>query len=68
MKDPGRSAIGTWSGGRFLHFGEAIAEDRLAALLRPGGGIETVLSADAYGRGEADRVLGRALDGVPRDD
>ena len=68
MKDPGRSAIGTWSGGRFLHFGEAIAADRLAALLRPGGGIETVLSADAYGRGEADRVLGRALDGVPRDD
>ncbi len=65
---PGRSAIGTWSGGRFLHFGEAIAEDRLAALLRPGEGIDTVLSADAYGQGEADRVLGRALDGVPRDD
>ena len=35
-RDPGRAAIGTWSGGRFLHFGEAIEEDRLAALLRPG--------------------------------
>ena len=68
LKGPGRSAIGTWSGGRFLHFGEAIAEERLAALLRPGGGIETVLTADAYGRGEADRVLGRALAGAPRDD
>jgi len=68
LRQPGRSAIGTWSGGRFLHFGEAIAEDRLAALLRPGGGIETVLTADAYGQGEADRVLGRALAGVPRDD
>ncbi len=68
MSEPGRSAIGTWSGGRFLHFGEAIAEDRLAALLRPGGGIETVLTADAYGQGEADRVLGRALEGVPRED
>jgi aryl-alcohol dehydrogenase-like predicted oxidoreductase len=68
VKEPGRAAIGTWSGGRFLHFGEAIAEDRLAALLRPGGGIETVLSADAYGQGEADRVLGRALEGVPRED
>jgi len=68
LKQPGRSAIGTWSGGRFLHFGEAIAEDRLAALLRPGGGIDTVLSADAYGQGEADRVLGRALEGVPRQD
>ena len=68
MSQPGRSAIGTWSGGRFLRFGEAIGEDRLAGLLRPGGGIDTVLSADAYGEGEADRVLGRALDGVPRDD
>jgi aryl-alcohol dehydrogenase-like predicted oxidoreductase len=68
VSEPGRSAIGTWSGGRFLHFGEAIGEDRLARLLRPGGGIETVLSADAYGQGEADRVLGRALEGVPRED
>lgn len=68
MSEPGRSAIGTWSGGRFLHFGEVIAEDRLAALLRPGGGIETVLTADAYGQGEADRLLGRALEGVPRED
>jgi aryl-alcohol dehydrogenase-like predicted oxidoreductase len=68
VSEPGRSAIGTWSGGRFLHFGEAIAEDRLAALLRPGGGIDTVLTADAYGQGEADRVLGRALEGVSRED
>jgi aryl-alcohol dehydrogenase-like predicted oxidoreductase len=68
VREPGRAAIGTWSGGRFLHFGEAIEEDRLAALLRPGEGIETVLTADAYGQGEADRVLGRALDGVARDD
>lgn len=67
MSEPGRSAIGTWSGGRFLHFGEAISEERLQALLRPGNGIETVLTADAYGQGEADRVLGRALEGVPRD-
>ncbi|MDX6590755.1 MAG: hypothetical protein QOI84_2029 [Solirubrobacterales bacterium] len=68
MSEPGRSAIGTWSGGRFLHFGEAIEEDRLAALLRPGGGIDTVVTADAYGQGEADRLLGRALAGVPRDE
>ena len=67
MREPGRTAIGTWSGGRFLHFGEAIEEDRLAALMRPGGGIDTVLSADAYGQGGADRVLGRALEGVPRE-
>ena len=67
-REPGRAAIGTWSGGRFLHFGEAINEDRLAALLRPGEGIDTVLTADAYGQGEADRVLGRALEGTARED
>jgi aryl-alcohol dehydrogenase-like predicted oxidoreductase len=61
-------ALGAWSGGRFLRFGEAIDEDRLEALLRPGGGIGTLVSADAYGAGEADRVLGRALTGVPRAD
>ncbi len=68
MSEPGRSAIGTWSGGRFLHFGEAIDEPRLEALLRPGDGIETILTADAYGQGEADRVLGRSLAGVARDE
>jgi len=68
VREPGRSAIGTWSGGRYLRFGEAIEEDRLAALLRPGGGIDTVLTADAYGQGDADRLLGRALEGVPRAD
>jgi aryl-alcohol dehydrogenase-like predicted oxidoreductase len=68
MNELGRTALGTWSGGRFLHFGEAISEDRLVDLLRPGGGIDTVLTADAYGQGEADRVLGRALEGLPRAD
>jgi aryl-alcohol dehydrogenase-like predicted oxidoreductase len=66
MTEPGRIAIGTWSGGRFLRFGEAIDETRLENLLKPGKGIDTVLTADTYGQGEADRVLGRALVGVPR--
>jgi aryl-alcohol dehydrogenase-like predicted oxidoreductase len=64
---PGQKAIGTWSGGRFLRFGEAIEPERLEALLRPGQGIDTVLTADAYGAGEADSLLGRALDGAGRD-
>jgi len=68
MADPGHVAVGTWSGGRFMHFGEAIDDDRLVALLRPGDGIDTVLTADAYGAGEADALLGRALAGVPRAD
>jgi aryl-alcohol dehydrogenase-like predicted oxidoreductase len=67
MREPGRTAIGTWSGGRFLRFGEAIDEERLESLLRPDD-IDTVLTADTYGQGDADRVLGRALVGVPRDE
>ena len=66
MREPGRAALGSWSGGRFIRFGEAIDEQRLEALLRPGEGIDTVLTADTYGQGEADRIVGRALSGVPR--
>jgi len=68
MREPGRTAIGTWSGGRFIRYGEKIEAERLEALLRPGGGIDTVLTADTYGQGEGDLVLGRALAGVPRED
>jgi aryl-alcohol dehydrogenase-like predicted oxidoreductase len=65
--DPTRTAVGTWSGGRFMHFGEALDDARFLALIRPGDGIDTVLTADTYGQGEADRLLGRALEGVDRD-
>jgi aryl-alcohol dehydrogenase-like predicted oxidoreductase len=61
-------AVGTWSGGRFMRFGEPLEDHRLEALLRPGAGIRTVITADAYGAGEADALLGRALTGLPRDD
>jgi aryl-alcohol dehydrogenase-like predicted oxidoreductase len=66
MPELTHTAVGTWSGGRFMHFGEPLDDDRLTALLRPGGGIGTVITADTYGAGEADLLLGRALRGVPR--
>src|SRR5258708_3322644 len=65
--DPTTTAVGTWSGGRFMHFGEPLADERLTALLRPGEGIDTVITADAYGAGEADLALGRALSGIERE-
>ncbi len=68
MREPSHTAIGTWSGGRYLHFGEPVAAERLEALLRPGDGLDTLLTADAYGAGEADELLGRALRGVLRSD
>ena len=64
---PGRVAVGTWSGGRFMHFGEAIDDERFEALVRPGNGIDTVITADVYGAGEADAMLGQALRGVDRE-
>ena len=67
MPAPTHTALGTWSGGRFMHFGVPLDDDRLAALLRPDERIRTVITADAYGAGDADRLLGRALDGLDRD-
>src|SRR5215212_9006452 len=67
MLDPTRTAIGTWSGGRFMHFGAPLDDDQLIALLRPDERLRTVITADAYGAGEADALLGRALAGVDRD-
>ncbi len=65
--DPTTTALGTWSGGRFMHFGEPLEEERLRTLLRPSEGINTVLSADVYGEGAADLLVGEALRGVPRE-
>ncbi|MGB2710954.1 MAG: aldo/keto reductase [Conexibacter sp.] len=67
MAHPTQTAVGTWSGGRFMHFGEPLDDERLIALLRPDAQIRTVLSADAYGAGAADRLLGRALAGLARE-
>ncbi len=50
-----------------MHFGEPLEDERLTALLRPGGGIDTVITADVYGAGDADLALSRALAGVERD-
>ena len=68
MAHPTHTALGTWSGGRFMHFGEELDDERLTALVRPGDDVRTVLTADVYGQGEADAVLGRALRDVRRDD
>src|SRR3954451_22473594 len=66
--DLGTTAIGTWSGGRFMHFGEPLEDERLERLLRPGDGIDAVITADVYGEGEADSLLGRSLAGIDRSD
>ena len=67
MSAPGHTALGAWSGGRYMHFGEALDEDRYVRLLRPDEGIHTVVTADVYGAGEADLAVGRALAGLPRE-
>lgn len=64
-----RTAYGTWSGGRYMHFGEALSEERYLACIRRAydRGIRTFMTADVYSNGEADTMLGRALQGIPRD-
>jgi aryl-alcohol dehydrogenase-like predicted oxidoreductase len=65
---PGITAVGTWSGGRFMRFGEAIDDQRFLSLIAPDDAIRTVITADVYGAGEADRMLGRAIAGRSRDE
>ncbi len=67
MVDLGQAALGAWSGGRFMHFGEALEEHRLVALLRPDQRLRTVITADVYGSGGADEIVGRSLAGLDRD-
>jgi aryl-alcohol dehydrogenase-like predicted oxidoreductase len=59
--DPGRTAIGTWSGKRFLHLGEPLDDERFVSLLQPDRTINTVITADVHGAGNADKLVGPAI-------
>jgi len=50
-----------------MHFGEPLDDRRLMGLLRPGVGVDTVVTADVYGQGEGDTLVGRAIQGLPRE-
>ena len=65
---PGQAALGTWSGGRYMHFGEPLDDERFMALIAPDDSIPSVITADVYGQGEADTMLGRAIADRPRDE
>ena len=64
-----RTAFGTWSGGRYMHFGDPLSEERFHELVRfaYNSGIRTFMTADVYGNGAADTDLGQALAEFPRD-
>jgi aryl-alcohol dehydrogenase-like predicted oxidoreductase len=68
LLEPGPTAVGTWSGGRFMRFGEPLDDERFIALVAPDESIRTVMTADVYGAGEADRMLGRAIAGRAREE
>jgi len=64
-----RTAYGTWSGGRYMHFGEPLSEERFLKVIQHAyqRGVRAFMTADVYGNGAADEMLGRALDGLPRE-
>ncbi len=66
--EPTTTAYGTWSGGRFMHFGETLPEDRFIECIQTAyeSGIRTFVTADVYGNGKADELLGLALKGIER--
>lgn len=63
-----RTAFGSWSGGRFMHFGEALDDEHYINLVRRSyeKGTRTFVTADVYGAGRADSLLGEALKGIDR--
>ena len=65
--DVSRTAFGAWNGGRFMNFGEALPDERWIGLARHAyeRGIRTFITADVYGAGAADELLGSALAGLP---
>jgi aryl-alcohol dehydrogenase-like predicted oxidoreductase len=68
--DVTRTAFGAWNGGRFMNFGEPLADERWIALVRRAfdHGVRTFITADVYGCGAADELLASALAGLPRRD
>jgi len=52
-----------------MHFGEPLNEERFLKVIEHAyhSGIRTFLTADVYGNGAADEMLGRALAGLPRE-
>lgn len=66
--NPTTTAYGTWSGGRFMHFGETLPEDRFIGCIQTAyeSGIRTFVTSDVYGNGKADELLGVALKGIDR--
>ncbi len=66
--DMTQTAFGTWNGGRFMNYGHPLDPARWTQLVRHAWnqGVRTFLTADVYGSGEADTLLGQALSGIPR--
>ncbi len=50
-----------------MRFGEPLDDERFISLITPDESIRTVITADVYGTGQADTMLGRAIAGRRRD-
>ena len=63
-----RTAFGVWGGGRYMHFGEKLEEDRFLGLIDRAydRGVRTCMTAEVYGQWAADEMLGHGLAGKER--
>ncbi len=50
-----------------MRFGEPLGDERFLSLIAPDDQLHTVITADVYGAGDADRMLRRAIAGRDRD-
>lgn len=67
--EPTKAAFGVWSGGLFMHFGEKISDERMGNLMLKSHdlGVSTFMTADVYGQGAADEMVGKTLSGLKRE-
>ncbi|MGC6467086.1 MAG: aldo/keto reductase [Akkermansiaceae bacterium] len=65
----GPVAYGTWSGGRYMLFGEVLPVEDYCRCVAEAyeQGIRTFITSYVYGCGKADALLGEALAPYPRD-
>lgn len=52
-----------------MHFGEPLDDERFQRVIRLAyeRGIRTFMTADVYGNGQSDEMIGQALAGIPRE-
>ena len=67
--EPTLTAYGTWSGGKYMHFGKPVSDEDFLKSFSYAyeKGVRTFMTSDVYGEGAASEKLGTALKDMNRE-